>query len=157
MVPLSFHVDGVKIWKSSGQNTEALVYSISGHLIRATSFKSKFPLCMVPVHLCNRDTNAFVVFYIRYLLQVLRTGCEPRIGYSGKVLNPAPGELRRCFPDGHFGLFAALKTDLKEKVNQHGCTVIMFIIMKWLLAYSCGFHWLSHCGPCALEAPPFPA
>ena len=113
--PVHIHVDGVKIFKGSGHNNENTVYSFSGALVKGTSLKTKYIIGQLPVWLQNSDSNAFIVFFICWLLKVLATGETPRRGYYRETLIP-PDEQPDEF---HRALFVGLKTDAKEKVAQH--------------------------------------
>jgi hypothetical protein len=119
IVPFHIHVDGVRIFKSSGMNTEATVISASSALVRATSLRCKFALTVVPTHLYCKDTNSFLVAFIIKLMQILKSNWEPRI-FQGRILVPGDCAVKRIFPEHHLGLFAGLKTDMKEKQLQHG-------------------------------------
>ena len=119
VVPLTFHVDGVKIFKGSGNCTEAVVYSASSALVKATSLKCQWAITAVPLHLFTKDTNAFIVFYIRYLLRVLKSGARPPFRYNASVpVDHSSGDAR-FFPPGHSARLAFVKTDLKENMAQH--------------------------------------
>ena len=118
-VPLHFHCDGVKVFKGSGMVTECSVWSASSAMVRATSMRSKWLIVVIPVHLQSRDTVAFVTFFLRFLVKILRLNVEPRQLENGKLCVPLDRELQHILPLDHCMLLAGLKSDMKEKLNQH--------------------------------------
>ena len=116
--PLVIHIDGVRIFKSSGHNVENLVYSVSSPLVRGSAFNTKFMITQMPLWQMAAETNDNIVGFILWMLEQLRRGEEPRIGFHGESLVP-PGKQQRRF---RRTLFVGTKHDDKEKVHQHRCS-----------------------------------
>ncbi len=121
--PMHIHVDGVKVYKSSGQAVEHLVWSFSAATVKLTCRRSKFWLTHVPLHLYTGDTNFFLVAAVRWILRVLSGGCTPRRGlYQEELTDRAVPPGTRFAP----ALLAGVKTDAKEKRVQHHCHICRF-------------------------------
>ena len=116
-VPLMIHIDGVRLHKASGYNTENLVYNFSSGLTKGTSLAFKFILGQPPLWMMSRESNHFFVLVIRWFVNVLRTGRFPLAGfYQERLAYP-----REEFAPGHVSVFAGVKSDAKEKKAQHLC------------------------------------
>ena len=115
-VAIHIHIDGTKIFRGLGDASENIVYSFSGALARGKH--SKFWFAQLPLWLMGKDTNAFLVFYSRWVFKILRRGRMPRIGYYGEVLIP-PTETSDEILPGYIALLAGVKADAKEKKAQH--------------------------------------
>jgi hypothetical protein len=113
--PLHVHIDGVKVFKSSGHNVENLIYSFSGALIKGPSLKTKFIFGQVAVWNMSSETNSFIVAFLIWQLRTARRGVVPRRGYYNETLVPLDQQPKQ-FPRA---MFTAIKTDAKEKVHQH--------------------------------------
>ena len=109
------HIDGVRVFKSSGHNVEHLVYSFSSPVVRGSAFRTKFVICQIPTWQMSKDTNMWIVSFITWLLKQLRSGHEPRKGFHGELRKPMEEPLRE-FPKT---AFVGTKHDDKEKVHQH--------------------------------------
>ncbi len=116
--PCHIHVDGVRIYKSSGRATENICWNWSSAVVKGSCRYSKFWFSHVPLHLYTKDTNHFMVAAARWVLRVLATGVTPRCGmYFEKIPDRHP-------PGVPFrpALFCGLKTDAKERRVQHMAT-----------------------------------
>ena len=115
--------------KASGTNVEAVVFSTSSALVRRTSLKSKLLITLIPLHLFSSETNAFVVFFLRFLLEVYRRGLEPRLLYDREINVPVGTECKPILEPGCLALLAGIKTDLKEKLQQHRHKLTHFVLV----------------------------
>ena len=113
-------MDGTRIFKGSGQNTENLMYTFSSGLApRLSAFLTKYWVAQIPKHqICDGTIAAFASMW-RWQFRTLKTGKAPRFGYYREVLK---GRMEPGSPyaGGMIALFAAIKSDAAEKRAQHG-------------------------------------
>ena len=83
VVPLTVHVDGVRVFKSAGGCK--VVYNASNALVKTTSLKCKYTLTVIQLQSSVKDTSPFVTVYMCYLLRALKSGLGPQMKYNANA------------------------------------------------------------------------
>ena len=118
-VPISWHMDGVKVFKTQ----KVWAYSFASCIRKGTSIATK------SLFLLFRDsdmikpwTHDSVGKLIAYVMKTLQTGCFPTCDYDGSPFEPGSTKALRAgtpFAGGWRGVFACFKADLEGRVLAH--------------------------------------
>ena len=135
-IPLSWHVDGVKVYRSQ----KAWVYSFGCCTRKGASIDTKLLFLLFrEQHMVKPATHDDVGTLIAYVQQVLMTGMYPDTQWNG---SPWPknsveaGRAGKPFAGGWRAYFAAFKSDLEARALVHK------MVRYWNSNSICE-HWLA--------------
>ena len=118
-IPIAWHVDGVKIYKTH----KAWVYSFSSAIKKGPSLISKsLVLLFREAVMVKPFTHDAVGRIVAYIMKVLQTGLFPSQDFSGNDFPKESVEEIRSgtpFAGGWKGAFACFKADLEARVLVH--------------------------------------
>ena len=118
-IPISWHVDGVKVYRTQ----KAWVYSFASCIRKGCSLHTKLLTCLFrETHMKKPDTHDDVGMLIAYIMSVLQTGCYPHYDAFGEPFKAGTRERDIAgheFAGGWAFAFAAFKADLEARVMVH--------------------------------------
>ena len=121
-VPLFFHTDGVKIYK----NPKAWVYSLSSTCRKGTSTTTKLAFLIIRENeIIKGKSHDAVGKLIGYMVDVMMTGCFPRLDHEGNKFPQGSQQSQRAgtpFASGWSMAFAGFNGDWEARVVVHKLT-----------------------------------
>ena len=121
-MPLSFHADGVKVYK----NQKAWIYSVSSSCRKGPSMTTKFVYLIVRENqIVKNKTHDSIGKLSGYIMDVLSTGRFPLYDYEGSEFPTGSMAARRAgelFAGGWSFAFASFRGDWEARVIIHKLT-----------------------------------
>lgn len=118
-IPLAWHMDGVKVYKTH----KAYVYSCSSLIRKGPSLDTKLLVLLIrDGDLVKPQTHNSIAKLVAYIMGVLRTGNFPLVDHEGIPFKPGQPEWEKAgtpFAGGWKAAFAAFKADLEARVMVH--------------------------------------
>ena len=118
-IPLSWHVDGVKVYRSQ----KAWVYSFGCCTRKGPSIDTKLLFLLFrEQEMLKPDTHDEIGAIIAYVMRVLMTGMFPDVQWDGAPWPEKSLEFKRAgqpFAGGWRACFAAFKADLEARAMVH--------------------------------------
>ena len=118
-VPLVWHTDGVKVYKTQ----KAWVYSYSSTCRKGPSMSTKLVLLVFrDTVMIKNKTHDAVGLLIAYIMDVLQTGCFPTTDFQGRQWFEGSPEARKAgtpYAGGWKMAFAGFKGDWEARVQVH--------------------------------------
>ena len=118
-IPKSWHVDGVKIYKSQ----KAWVYSLAACTRKGPSVATKLLFLLFrETEMAKPATHDDVGHIISYVMEVLRSGAFPHKQWDGADWEPGSLQAQRAglpYAGGWIACFASFKADLEARALVH--------------------------------------